>query len=129
MLIVATFWLTWPYKILEIKKNPIPVLTHRVHPGEQITFDVNYCKYMDIPADVEVTFVDEIQYTTPMVRVNNPTGCHDTRPFKMVPQLPPNTYMMRLTYTYHPNPLRTIKIIGNTVNFTILRATDSANIE
>lgn len=97
----------FPFKTIEIKNLPFKVDQLVVEPGETITYEVDYCKYTDRPAEVIHSFVDGFTYSLPVGQSNLPKGCGVTRLGIVVPEtINPGRYRINTTLTYKLNPLR-----------------------
>ena len=126
---VVTYWMIYPYKIIVFNRNEFIITTPVVYQGNFVHYNNDYCKFMDLPARVTRSFINHLIFTTPVVGVNRPTGCHDFDIAVLIPsELPPGYYQMEMTYQYEVNPIRTITIKENTEEFVVKEATKSANL-
>ena len=122
MILIGSYWLFYPYKILEFSDPVFPVLTKTVKAGEQVQYRARYCKYMPIGFTVTRKFIDGIIYTVPSVESNNPTGCHDNVVYIEVPKnIPAGEFTLEMLYRVKINPIRTIDIIMNTEKFNVVK--------
>lgn len=111
-------WAAFPYKTLEIKG--IHLVERSVKAGGMLHYTVNYCKYIDAPAETSRAFINGIVFTTPTLITNNPTGCYQNVHRIEVPsELPSGTYKIRSVYTYQVNPIREMSITSVTESFKI----------
>lgn len=108
LLILIGYWLNYPYKPIEFKS--MKILTPIVKQGGILKYDVDYCKYMALSAEVTRTFNNGIIYATPTTISNNPTGCHVVTIFVIIPpELPATKYTITMRYEYQVNPLRKVE--------------------
>lgn len=121
ILVLGTYWLLYPYKIIEVKKIPATVITKTVKVGDMLSYEVDYCKYKQIPAEVTIEWVDDIMWTEPSFITNNPSGCFQSHPNHKVPVLPAGAYHMHVIYKYQPNPIRTMYYEYDTESFQIIK--------
>jgi hypothetical protein len=118
----TSFWLIYPYKVITINQQPIPVTPKIAKMGSTIYMTIDYCKFMDVTARVEKQFIDSLVYSTPTIFVNNPLGCHTNTINVLIPYgLAPETYIIKQTYTYQVNPLRTVTAVTKSEEFQITR--------
>ena len=66
--------LFYPYKPLEVKCIKILDEDQIVHPGEKVTYQLEYMKYMDIPATVNRSLVNNIVLNMPSFMSSVPLG-------------------------------------------------------
>lgn len=117
---VVIYWLNYPYKTLELLNQPFEVLTPTVKPGDMMVYHVDYCKYTELPAFVNRSFVDGIKFTELLTLSSNPSGCHELFATLLVPNIPPSTYYIKTVYQYKVNPIRTITIEATSSAFQVI---------
>ena len=72
---------------------------------------MDYCKYINLPATIETSFIDSIVYSLSEVVSNNPKGCHVLNVLNQIPQgLPAETYVIKKVFIYQVNPIKKIGI-------------------
>jgi len=120
LILLIFFWYNWPYKVVEFKE-PIHILTPIVHVGENLIYELDYCKHVDIPATLSKEYIDGVVYAAPPVVVNNPKGCGIKNGITLVPNLLEGVYSMRFSYSYKMNPIRTITIVVESEKFEVRR--------
>ena len=119
---VIIYWATYPYKIIEIKTPILPIKETVIKQGGTLTYYVNYCKYVDIPALVSRTLQDDIEYIIPSTMGTRSIGCRIAANDVVIPQsLPPSKYKLELKYTYKVNPIRTIEVESTTAAFMVIQ--------
>jgi len=121
--IVILFWLFYPYKVLEIKQNPVMVKTKAVKAGQILVYNFDYCKYNNLEARVTRIISDGLEYNSPVTTSNREVGCHNADSDFSVPTGLPagGNYVLNITYTYKVNPLREIEVKAVTEKFTIIK--------
>lgn len=118
-LAVLAYWYFYPYKTIDVK-TPITVDKSVYNAGDTLTYTVNYCKYINLPATVHRNYVDGVIYNLSTIVTNNPPGCHITHPITTVPNLPSGKYFIRILFSYEVNPIRTITITVETEPFEVV---------
>jgi hypothetical protein len=119
---VYVYWQTYPYKVITISEDSIPISPTIVKPGDYVNLTIKYCKYLPLPATVSQTFEDDLIYTRPTFITNNPTGCKTSVTSTQIPlQLPNGTYTIKQIYSYQVNPVRVITVTSQTIPFKIAK--------
>jgi hypothetical protein len=122
LIIVGGFWSLYPYNLIDFDTNVFPVTNKTVKQGGVLSYQVDYCKHTKLGAEVSRSFIDGIIYSTPITNVNNNIGCHSNIVFVEVPEnLPVGDYTLRIVFKYHINPIRTIELIKDTEQFSVVR--------
>jgi hypothetical protein len=122
-LAIIGFWAFFPYKIIDFNNLPYPVENKVVKQGGQLKYTVDYCKYTEgMPAEVKREFIDGLVFESSDVRANVTLGCNSVVvPLNVPLSLPPGKYKLRLTVTYHPNPIREVIFINESEEFVVVR--------
>jgi len=124
--ILVIFWLTYPYRIAE-QTAPTKILTPVVRNGEEVRYELSFCKYMDItPIESRRQIVDGLIYRLPEAapRVLD-TGCRTviaTTPI-ILPECAEcfhKEVYLQLTAIYQVNPLRRVEVTFTTDKFIII---------
>ena len=119
-LILIFYWRFLPYKTIKFNNIPFPISTFEVERGGILQYQVDYCKYTDLGAEVSKTFINDIIYTTPAIITNRPIGCHVSTITTIIPkELPPSMYKLQIIYRYKVNPMRYIEVITETQKFIV----------
>ena len=122
---VISYWLLWPYRVLEIKNNPVPVNKKTVMAGDDITYTLDFCRYTDKPAIVTRQFIDGVVYTTPSITVLDKVRCGQRNTLVTVPRtLSADTYHMNVIVQIEVNPIRTVTYSFQTQEFEVLEHND-----
>lgn len=112
--------LVYPYKTIEFKNDPFPVLTKEVKQGENLEFIAQYCKYTNTYAIINRSFVNDLIFTTSPIKAYRPKGCHTVNIIVEIPkELPKGTYHLVNRYEYQVNFLRTESVESETQEFTV----------
>ncbi|OGO14258.1 MAG: hypothetical protein A2Y53_03890 [Chloroflexi bacterium RBG_16_47_49] len=121
--LVIIYWMVFPYRVIEWNSDYFPIVTKTATQGGSITFIADYCKYRDMSATISRSFINDIIYTTPESTTQRQTGCHVVNIVVPIPQeLPPGNYYIQTVYKYDVNPIRSITLIHNTDQFTVVEA-------
>lgn len=130
---VVMYWLVVPEKTIVINNysegNPIPVLDDTVHPGEQLSYMVDFCKYRnDVPVIKRWMIDGQIIEISPTGGGSLPEGCHKAvvRSAIIPTTVNPGKYYLKVEVTYRINPLRTQTTSYQTGYFTVLPSTGKA---
>ena len=109
ILMLYTFYMfLWPYRTVEVKVQPYPILTPIVRVGELVKFEVDYCKYSNAPMTYQSNFIDSIIYLGNTGTAGLPIGCHKVIVSNPVPNIPEGKYYIEIINNYEVNKLRTI---------------------
>lgn len=116
--VLAGYWFLYPYNPLEIKN--VKLLTPEINRGGHLKFNIDYCKNMDLPSTVYVTFIDGLSYSPQPIVSNLELGCRNEDFDFYVPKaLTADKLKIKVMYRYHPNPIRNVDIEITSDTFTI----------
>lgn len=123
--IIMLYLLFAPITVIKANVQPYKVLTPNVKVGQQIVYQVDACKYMDVSGMIERNFVSTesgILYPA-LVETNNiSSGCSKTRVSTTVPLfLPTGDYYISLRVVYKVNVMRDEIYNFKTVPFHVYR--------
>lgn len=120
LVVLLSFWSSYPYKTLQINKEPLQVITKEVKNEETLIYVLDYCKYMEGKVSINRKFIDGVVYSMPIVEANNATGCKVMTVGIEIPKnLPKGTYFLEISYTYKVNPIRDITATTKTESFLV----------
>ena len=124
LLFLWAFWLFYPYHVIDFKGDyKMPTV---VYQGESTFYDINYCKYMDLPATINREFVDGLTFQASNPQATLYVGCRTQQVPITIPQtLPAGNYQLRNTVTYQVNPIRTAVYVHYSNWFTVKPTVDS----
>lgn len=121
-ILVVSYWMLYPYEPLVINSySPLPINNKELIVHDNIVYELDYCKNMDLPVTVRRKLVDGLVFALPDVTtaVNEP-GCRVQNFAVEVPHsLPEGDYFMTIEFVYKVNPLREVSIITNTEQFVV----------
>jgi hypothetical protein len=123
-IIVVIFWLVYPYKLIDFKNSPFPVLNENltVKSGDRMSYLIDYCKYTDEMPRVIKYFVDGVVLEINTVDGVLEKGCHKTVLDVYIPRaIAASSYSVKIVATFKPNPIREIKYVTKTLNFTVVK--------
>jgi hypothetical protein len=123
IIITAGYWLLYPYNPIAFNNLPFKVVNKTVKTGDTLIYIVDYCKYNTLIPDARKTFVDQIIYSIPAeAALAKETGCHIINIQINVPtNLPPGSYVLKITYYYQVNPIRTVDVSVQTEQFNVIK--------
>jgi hypothetical protein len=127
LVLLITYWLAWPYKIAE-QKAPAKVLTPIVKLGDNLRYELDFCKYTDIsPIDTKKQLVDGLVYPLPVPAIRVlPVGCRKAiaEATIIIPDCAEcfnKDVYLELISTYQVNPLRTVTVKFTTEKFQVVK--------
>lgn len=111
---IFLYWVFWPYRVIDFFSVKGTQETHA--PGSTFEIEIDYCKYLPLPAVVTKQFIGNHIYTLPtQFTANTPAGCgvvHATD-IKIPVELDPGSYTFIQTMTYKVNPVREVSVVFN----------------
>ena len=123
MLIVAGYWLLYPYHPLTINKRPVEIVNKNVSKSKDkiIIYRIDYCKNTKVSPTLKKKYEDGLIYTVPDVELtHNALGCRTENIAQEVPHgLPEGEYILLLEYHYQMNTLRDVVVRTHTEKFYI----------
>lgn len=123
----VNYSLFWPVQTLVInnysEKNPVPVITTEIEPGQALEYILDYCKYSTQPSVVHRNFIDGQIISLQDGEGKLPLGCHKTIvKTAIVPTtINPGKYYLDVRIDYEINKLRTIETHYHTTYFTVVK--------
>lgn len=121
-IVIATYWVVKPYKILEFHDGNGVLVNHVVKSGGYLEIQQNRCKKLNFVSHIDREFIDSIVYQVPLSINDRPVGCYTTPEFVYVPKaLPLGRYTLRTTISFKPNPLQTVTYVLTTDEFEIVK--------
>lgn len=122
LLLLVGYWTMYPYKPIEFFTEPHKVLTKSNVAGSHVSFNLDYCKYMDLSTDLTVSFVDGFVYNTTPIITNLEIGCHSLTQSIYIPKaLPAGTYSVKMAMRYKVNPIRYIDVVTQSDKFEVTK--------
>lgn len=120
LVLLVAYWSLWPYRIITESDGTRKVLTPVVMQGGTLLFPVHSCKHYDLVETISRELLDGFIYQLPPVQSNQPTGCYSRIVAVPIPDAtPPGMYRMRITVSFQPNPIRTIRYTWDTTAFEV----------
>lgn len=117
----------FPLEIIKPKTQPYKVLTPIVYQGEQLIYEIDACKFVEVTSNVSRRFVNGVVINLPSVNNNVKKGCFKSPTGVIVPkEVPPGTWYLQLDIEYKVNFLRTATYHFTTEKFLVKEATSSA---
>lgn len=105
------FWTLYPFRVLEIRNSPVPVVEERVEAGKLVYALHNYCKFSDAEGLLERRIVsDSTSLALPGIPERTKAECRNEVlvPAVVPPQARPGTYRIHHKVTYKVNPLKSL---------------------
>ena len=117
------YYFFYPFKVIDIKNSPYPVITKQVKAGEDLIFHVEFCKYMSVPSKTTLQLVDGVIISLESMSAgSSPEGCYDVNVSQTIPALiKPGFYKLRITADHEIHPvLRTVRVQAETQVFEVV---------
>jgi len=124
MISLVGYWKLHPYKLVEFQNAPFPILNENkiVKNGDRMRYKIDYCKFTKESPRVVKYFVDGVIYEINTVDGILEEGCHQTEMDVYVPKaIPTGVYSVKIVATFKPNPIREIKVVTQTLKFTVIK--------
>ena len=115
------FLLIYPFNIMEVKQQPLPVISKQIKQGDNLVYVLDYCKYMSLPSEISPQLVDGIIFAFPTDISYVDKGCNVV--FGSVPipvSVPKGKYYMRFIVTYKVQGVREINYMYKTEEFEVI---------
>lgn len=120
LILLLTYWAIYPYKPLELSN--VTLDRTEVNRGEHIHISADYCKNVNLPADLYISFIDGLVYNPQPQVLDLESGCHHTVLSIYIPKaLPTGKYQLKGVFRYQVNPIRTIDVNHLSGEFNILK--------
>ena len=123
------YLLIWPVRVLEVQRDPAPVISSPIYAGATLVYLLDYCKYQDLPEIVsrELVRLDADQREVrslillPMSMQRLPVGCHAIEIEQALPAgMTPGRYTLRSTRLFVVSALQVVYSRTETESFLVL---------
>jgi hypothetical protein len=106
LIILGTYWLVWPYKVLEV--NKVEIVTPIVTAGDDLKIFLDTTKFTNVAAKVLTEIIDTNSWGLPQMNTSLPTGraAHNNK--------------IHRTYIFKDNPVREISVDWTSLPFTVI---------
>lgn len=122
LILYAAYLLFYPFKPFVLNTTPTKVLTKQVVAGNDLIYEVDYCRSGNSPAEVSRTVVGPTMIPTPVVGTITQPGCRKTQIHLPIPEgSTPGKYHLDVSAEFNPNPLRKIIVKFSTEEFEIIK--------
>lgn len=107
MIMYITYLIFVPTDVLKINKQPLSGPTDPVMAGEIIHIEIDYCKYRDLPSNIQIEFIGDVVVPSLSTIKNFPEGCHKRDLAVSLPaSLPEGVYEVQFIIDYNINQLQ-----------------------
>jgi len=123
LIAMIIFWLTYTPKLIYQSPKPFPMVDgiKVAKQGGVLSYEYSYCKYTDIQATVSKQFIDGLIFQSEDTSTTLYKGCgHVHRQIHIPETLPPGVYHLHIIANYKINPIREVKVINDTEEFTVI---------
>lgn len=120
---LISYWLVFPYDVLDVKKLPVPVTRTPTSADGIIVLKFNYCKNMEIEGNLEISMIStSTAILLPPAEERTHAGCRKdfNAPVIIPSQASNGTYFFHYKVTYKVNPLKTIVEEFDTEKFEVI---------
>lgn len=120
------YLLFFPFKTIEFKNKPFPVLNSPVSAGTVVKYKVDYCRYTNVPSQVTRTLVGPTLVTISEDSASTDVGCRSlVSSTVLIPDyVPEGIYHVKLNFCWQVNPLRNICEETGTQDFRVVKPRD-----
>lgn len=118
-----TYCLIFPTKVITFgNADSIKVDKTSYKVGDTIVYTLNYCKYVDVPGELNRSLVNHIVIAFSDVNSSLPLGCHSILKNDLVIPggIESGTYHLETTATYQVNSFRTMSAHWKSVDFKVV---------
>jgi len=120
IILAFTFFMVYPFKVIEFNDDKFPVENEIVRAGEYAIVQIDLDKNIACPAQISKQLVNSIVYTYPVVVSNYPVGNADLiLPVKIPEYAETGLYHIIFTYVYHLG-FRELTYSNETVMFNVI---------
>lgn len=128
--IVLAYWFYKPVTVIEYLNTPFPTTKQEYSRGEMVEYEIAWCKYKEIPAEVQFRLLElneDLKVRTgylleTYVSGNVFKGCGKV--FSKLPPIPEyvqnGEYTFEILVQYDVNPVRKVTASGRTQNFSVI---------
>lgn len=105
---ILIFWISYPYRILDIKNSPFPVKTSKVKAGQFMYYHSNFCVLRDATGYISQDLQDHtLILLPPPPAFQARKGCRSVDVPVFIPlSVPPGKYRLNNHGVYPDNPLK-----------------------
>jgi len=121
LLLYVLVLLFYPFKTVEYKNQPFPIIGKEFRPGQVVPFTVNYCRYRTGYYYTIAGMSDGIVETLGTRSVISVPGCHimESHSWKIPLNTPPGDYSLVFVSEFHIDTIRVIDIASKTQMFIV----------
>lgn len=122
LMIYTSYLLFAPVKVIEPNVQPYKVVESEAKAGEEVTYTVDYCKYIDAPGTITRQLIAEgVAVNSQEQAVFLPSGCPLRKDIKVkLPlDLASGEYYIRINLEYRVNAVRTVEYEFITESFHV----------
>jgi hypothetical protein len=117
------FYSLYPFQTVDYSNSPFPILNENkiVRAGEEIKYEVKYCRYTDLVTHATRSLENDRIYTFQNIDVKSPEGCHTSITGVLIPKdITPGTYKLVSTLTWNINAFRAVVKQVETEEFIVI---------
>lgn len=115
------YLLFWPIKVLEVRGD-VKILNPNIKIGEEVLYEVDLCKYRDVPGTLSRQLVDTAVVLMPDTGITLGKGCRKVQASLPTPKfLTTNTYHINFVAKYKINALRTVTVTYRSEDFKMYK--------
>ncbi len=121
---IVSYWTFFPRNIIAYPRGTVWQVTNSpIRAGSYLKYNLYYCKYTQDISTVYQTLAGKNIYTLASIQRNIPVGCRNytISDVYIPPTVPPGKYILYITVTYHPNPIRTVEYFAQTTWFDVVK--------
>ena len=121
LLFYIFYLLFFPFKTIEFKNQPFPVIGKDFRPGNVVPFTVSYCRYRTGYSFTIAGMSDGIVETLGTRSSISVPGCHTmvSNSWKIPLNTPPGKYRLVFVSEFHIDSIRVIDVASETQEFIV----------
>jgi hypothetical protein len=104
LVMVAIVWIVvglWPRTVIRVDGTRVTAVSATLRAGAILSYDLTYCKFIDVDATVNRSWVNDTVTMTPTTGSNLAMGCHTVPMRVVVPgELAPGHYRLHVSMRY-----------------------------
>lgn len=122
IMLYAGYLLFYPFKPFVLRTEPAKVLTKKVIAGQDLIYEVDYCRHGAGSGKVTRTVVGDTFIPIPLVETVTKEGCGVNTIHLPIPEgATPGKYHLEVSAEFHPNALRSIVVRFQSEEFEIIK--------
>lgn len=113
----------YPFKTIEFRNRPFPIANKTIHPGDTLSYVVDYCRYTNVASRFSRTLIGPTLTTLVETTSTTPTGCRISQVSNTVipSYVTPGEYYLEINACWQVNPLKNVCKTVQTEKFNVIK--------